>query len=1104
MKPLYVIILFFLQAFSVLSFSQTGNLKFCHLSTSDGLSQNSVFSILKDYRGFMWFATDEGLNKYDGYKFTVYKHDPGHKQSISSNAVSDIMEDADHNLWVVSAGGVDRFDRINETFIQYDCGNKAIVFRYIFQDSKKRFWLSTTNHGCCLFDPAKRSFKFYKNNEQDTNSLSQNYVYHIVEDRDGELWIGTRNGLNRFNPATEKFTRYYNEPGNGSSIGAGYIKNIFKDSKDNIWIGTQGSGISLYNRKDNCFINFKHDPLNKNSICYNDILSFTEDRNGQIWIGTENGGISVLEPRKKNFTSFQYDEFDPSSISGNSVHSLYKDDIGNIWAGTWSGGVNLLPVFGDKFNHYKKIPNKSNSLSNNLVLSISSDRDNNIWIGTDGGGLNHFDPASGSFRNYRNDKSKKKSIYNDYVLSVADYSPGLLALGFHRGGIDLFDKQTGLFTHYAPQDHSLNRLTSPSVNFVYKDRQDNLWLGTNDNGGIFLFDKKTTGFTNFPPDPGNDKSINGSRVNVMFETRAGQLWIGGDKGLDLFDRHTGEFIHHEHDASNRQSLSNNSVYCISEDTAGNIWVGTAGGLNHFDIKKNNFTAYTEKDGLPNNAIWGILQDHKGNLWISTNKGLSKFNPGTKIFRNYTSSDGLQSNTFKAKAAYQSPGGEMFFGGVNGFNSFYPDSIKDNNFVPPVYITDFLVFNKPVGIGGNSPLQQSVNEVKEITLSYGQSVFTLEFAVLNFTHPEQNRYAYKLAGFDEEWNFAGNKRSATYTNLYPGKYIFHVKGTNNDGLWNENGTSVIITILPPFWLTWWFILSVCMLILGIAFGFYRFRMNIIQRQKILLERKVKEQTVELVHSNKQESKARQEAEQAQAESETARQESYRTNEQLAIKNDELEQFAYVASHDLQEPLRMVTSFLTQLDKKYGNVMDDKGKQYIHFAVDGATRMRQIILDLLDFSRVGRTDDNREMVDLNELVKEIELLFSKQIEEKNAVIYAEQLPVINGYKVPLRQVFQNLVGNALKYARHNVNARIQITVTELKTHWQFTVVDNGIGIDKQYFGRIFIIFQRLHARDDYPGTGMGLAVTKKIVESLGGKIWVKSEEGAGSTFYFTINK
>jgi signal transduction histidine kinase/ligand-binding sensor domain-containing protein len=1095
-----IYLLFLLQVFSLLCFSQTSKSKFTHLTTSEGLSQNSVFGIAKDYKGFMWFATDEGLNKYDGYKFTIYKHNPENASSLANNSLYGILEDATHNLWVLTDQGLDRFERSTETFVHYYTAEKGVAFRSIFQDSKKRIWLGSAE-GFYLFDVASKKFKIYKNKPGDTNSLGHNYVYKITADNDGNIWIGNRGGLDCFNPETEKFIHYRNVAGNIKTIGLGYVKTVFKDSKGNIWAGTQGSGIALFNPADHSFTNFKHDPANDNTVCHNDILSFTEDNDGNLWIGTENGGISILNRTTNRFECFQNNESDPFTITNNSIHSLYKDDIGNIWAGTWSGGVNFLPVYGDKFTHYKKIPNNSNSLSNNLVLCISNDRDNNVWIGTDGGGLNRFNPATKKFTTYQHEDGKAKVIYSNYVLSVKEYLPGILALGFHRGGIDLFDIKKETFSHYAPEDLTATRRTSLSVNIVYSDKQNNLLLGNDGVRGLSTFDYATKSFSNFFTDAQSEKIVAGGTIFVMYESKAGQFWIGSDRGLDLYNRDSKSIVHYEHDEKNKQSLSENAVYSISEDSTGNLWLGTSGGLNFFDVKNNTFTAYTVKDGLPNDVIWGIQQDHHGNLWVSTNMGLSKFNPANKTFRNYSISDGLQSNTFKLKANCELPDGQLLFGGVNGFNAFYPDSIKDNNFVPPVYITGFQVFNKPVGIGNNSPLKMSVNEVKEISLDYNQSVFTLEFAALNFTHPEQNQYAYQLEGFDNDWNYVGNKRTATYTNLNPGTYYFKVKASNNDGIWNETGTVVKIIITPPFWLTWWFILLLFLFIAGSIVGFYLCRMAIIQKQKDLLEQKVKEQTIQLVNLNEEERKARLDAEESRAESEIARQQAYLANDELHLKNKELEQFAYVASHDLQEPLRTTTGFINLLQKQYKGKIDEKADLYLHYISDASERMKVLIKDLLDFSRIG-TKVALKKIDCNIMLRDMLTDISAAIKDSNTKVEYAALPVIYGYPTEVKLLFQNLVLNAIKFRKTDVAPQIKITVEKKNDHYQFAISDNGIGIEEKYFNRIFDIFQRLHTRDEYSGSGIGLAHCKKIVELHHGKIWVESIPGEGSIFYFTL--
>ncbi len=1100
MKYLHIISLLFFQLIIQLCFCQTGPLQFIHLNTSTGLSQNTVFDILKDYRGFMWFATDEGLNKYDGYNFTVYKHDPVNSSTISSSSIYALLQDADNNLWVLTGEGLDKFDREKEIFIHISEGEKRSIFTNVFQDSKKRIWLGTSEKGFCLFDPKKNTFNWHNKNEQQLNSLSNNYVYKITEDNNENLWIGTRNGLNKYTPATGKFLNYQHENTNPKSIAAGYIKSVFRDRRGDIWAGTQGNGVALYNAAENSFTNFKHDPLNSNSICHNDILSFTEDASGKLWIGTENGGIGVLNPGNKTFTNYKNEDDNEFSLSGNSVYSLYKDDIGNIWAGTWSGGVNMLPSFGKKFSHYKKIPNNSNSLSNNLVLAMQGDAKNNVWVGTDGGGLNCFNTVTHQFTNYTSSKQPGK-LFNNYVVNVIDYAPETLVLSFHRGGLDFFDVKKNSFKHYRPNIDLPNRNSELSISVVYKDKRNNLWLSNDGTGGIFLFDTVTKNFITFSNDPANKKSISSISVFAFLEDRSGQFWIGGDNGLDLFDRDKKEFSHYKHDASNAKSISSDMVLCITEDRAGNLWLGTDYGLNYFDKKTQQFKTFTEKDGLPNNIVSGILEDKNGKIWLSTNRGISKFDPVSGAFRNFTINDGLQSNTFNRKAAYKAADGQLFFGGENGFNAFYPDSLRDNNFVPPVYITGLEVFNKPVGLEPNSPLQQSISETKEITFSYGQSVFTLLFSALNFNHPDQNKYAYKLEGFDKEWSYVGNKRSATYTNLNPGTYYFNVKGSNNDGIWNEKATTIKIIIKPPFWLTWWFIALIAAFVAGCIIAVYRFKMAIINKQKILLQQTVKEQTLQLVNLNEEERNARVEAERSRTEAEMAWLQAHRSNKELQLKNKELEQFAYVASHDLQEPLRTTAGFVGLLQKHFKNSSDEKVSNYLAFIADASNRMKTLIKDLLDFSRIGNKVELVE-TDCNKVVETMLVDISAAVEEAGAVIEYTALPVLAAYPTELKMLFQNLVINAIKFRKKTIVPFIKLSAVKSGNYWQFSVSDNGIGIEKEHTSRIFDIFQRLHTRTEYEGSGIGLSHCKKIAELHHGRIWVTAAPGEGSTFHFTI--
>jgi PAS domain S-box-containing protein len=854
MKATRYFLFIFWQIAGLSAFSQKQNIRFEHLGTEKGLSQSNVICILQDSRGFMWFGTRDGLNKYDGYEFTVYKNDVKNKNSLSNNYTPDLFESKDGNIWIATwGGGLNLYNREKGQFTSYkhDAQNKNSLssdfINSVLEDSEGMIWIGTEDGGLNRLDRKENKFTHFINEHNNDKSLGDVFVRDIFEDSHHNLWIGTASGgLNLFDRKTQTFKRFQHNEKDSRSISNNSVYKIFEDSRHQLWIGTEGGGLNLFIPETGEFRHFKHDELNKNSLSSDVIYSINEDNTGNLWIGTENGGLNVYNTRSGLFQTFDYDEFDNTSLNNNSVWSICRDTRGNIWLGTFSGGINLVNQDISKFIHYKHNPSR-NSISHNKVLCIYEDAGSNIWIGTDGGGVNLFDPLKKTFTSYRHQPGNKNSIAGDYVLNVREDYKGNVWIGTWGDGITVFNRTKNTYTHFKNDPDNAASLSCNNAWFIFEDHDKNMWIGTY-GGGLNLYNPANNSFTRYQYNENDPPGINNNKIHSIFEDEKGNLIVSTDGGgLNLFDKQKKTFTHLIHD-DNKNSISNNSAGEIYEDHNGILWISTLVGLNSLDRKTNTFTAYTINDGLPNNTIFGIVGDEKGNLWISTNKGISRFNPVTKTFKNFGVADGLQSNEFKDMAYCKSRSGAIYFGGNNGFNQFYPDSIKEKSFDPPLVITGFQVFNKEVPVSTDSamtPLKKNITETKEITIPHKSSVISFEFASLDYTIAERKQYAYMLEGFDDTWNEVGTQRTATYTNLDPGEYTFKVKGLNNDGSWSTHFTSLRLTITPPFWMTWWFKTIIILFAIGCLFIFYRLRIKTITKQKAALEKQVKERTNEIV-------------------------------------------------------------------------------------------------------------------------------------------------------------------------------------------------------------------------------------------------------------------
>jgi PAS domain S-box-containing protein len=812
---LYICILNFLSIICLvpilLGFTQISEIKFDQISIGEGLSENVVLSLAQDRRGFMWIGTQDGLNRYDGNQVKIFKNDPDDPQSLSNSYVSVIFTDQAGSLWVGTANGLNRFNPGSERFTRYlnDPNNKNSIssnnITVIYQDRNGTLWVGTGDSGLNKFDAQTGNFKRYQHIENNFTTISHNNIRSIFEDHSGILWIGTYGGgLNRLNRKTGDFFNYKPNPQDRHSISHENIISIYEDSNNNLWVGTDGGGLDQLNRELDQFIHYKVSPNDTNSISHNSITNIYEDKTGILWIGTSGGGINTFDRQNKKFTRYTHDSGDNQSLSTNITTAILEDSAGILWFGT-ENGISKFDRFKLKFPHYKHHPGKVNGLSGNTVTAILQNQSGALWVGTQNGGLNKFDKQKNGFIHYKHDPDDFKSIGDGSIYSVFEDQSGRIWIGTQNGGLNQFDPETETFIRYRHDSKKENSLSHDFVWPIYEDSLGFLWIGTW-GGGLNRFTPETGQFIQYKNNPDNMNSLSNDQLASILEDSKGQIWIGTFQGLNVLDPKTGMFKHFLNDPKDPESLSNNAAISLCEDRTGILWVGTLGGLNRFDRETKTFVHYDKRDGLPNEVITSIVEDNQGMLWLSSFNGISKFDPIKEIFTNYNVDDGLQSKRFKANAHFKAEDGQIFFGGINGFNAFYPEKIKDNTYIPSIVLTDFQLFNKSVEPTAKGVLSQSITESNQVTLSYKDSVFSLEFASLHFSSPEAIQYAYKLEGFDKDWLFTNaRKRFATYTNLDGGTYTFKVKGTNSDGVWTEKNSAITIVIQPPFWKTNWFYL-----------------------------------------------------------------------------------------------------------------------------------------------------------------------------------------------------------------------------------------------------------------------------------------------------------
>jgi diguanylate cyclase (GGDEF)-like protein len=828
--------------------AQERPMAFERVSLEQGLSQSTVLGVFQDSRGFIWLGTEDGLNRYDGVSVRTYKYDASDPASLPDNLVWSIAEDGQGDLWIgTEGGGVARWDRKTDRFARVPMGVGAATaprVRTLVFGPDGRLWVGSKDQGLLVLDPPTGTVRAFKHDPAKTDSLTNDGVFALAFDGAGQLFVGTDGGLDRLDLASGAFRHYPVDPAREDALQDPRVRTIFVDREGRVWTGTQGGGLSrLDTSVDGTFRTYRHDPAVPASLSHDRVRAIHEDTAGRLWVGTD-GGLDLLDHQQATFAHYRHDPTDPSSLGEDNVMSLFQDKGGVLWVGTRSAGVHRWNPATWSFGHHTRSASGASGLTDKTVTSFAEDRVGRIWIGTFGG-LHVMDRQTGTVTKY----TPASGTPGDRVMALATDPEGMLWIGTMGAGLSRLDPATGVLRSYRHAAADPRSLAADAVMALMIDGLGDLWVGTY-GGGLDRFDAATGTFAHYKHDAADAQTIPADIVTSMVQDPSGGIWLGTDGGgLALLDRRTGKAQRFSHDPADAGSLGSNTVYTLYLDTSNRLWIGTRGsGLALLESRTGTtarFRHHRQKDGLANDVVYGVLPDGEGHLWLSTNNGLSRFDPQTSAFRNYDASNGLQSSEYNYGAHLRSASGELFFGGVNGFNAFHPRRLAVNANVPPVVLTAFLKENRAAQT--DVPLWQ----LTDIDLGYRDDVVTFEFAALDYASPGRNRYAYKLEGFDPDWVDLGSVRRVTYTDLAPGNYRLRVRAANNDGVWNEAGLVVPVHVEAPPWLRWWAFVAYALVLGGALWGFVRVQQRKVEREAQYarrLEQDVQSRTNELAARN----------------------------------------------------------------------------------------------------------------------------------------------------------------------------------------------------------------------------------------------------------------
>ena len=1027
---------------------------FKHLGIENGLSQNSVFSILQDRQGFVWFGTKEGLNRYDGYNFKVFNRDPSDSSSIGGNVINSIIEDPNGEIWVGTEKGIFIYSPLTESFSPFKAitKNKESITGSVTDiqiDAKGNLWIAVAGYGAFFYDTSKKQLRSILVESTIKKKYSPNFCWSICIDNDGVVWTGSHNyGIHKFDQASGYFKEFVstNEKADLKNL---LIYKVYNYDVNNLIIGTSSEGLKLLNKRNGTITPLSNDELYKKLF----IRTIASNTDNELWIGTESG-LYIYNKNAKTFNHISENKNDKYGLSDNAIYSIFRDNEGGIWIGSYFGGVNYFPKQYNPIKRYTSLK-EGNTLSGDRVREFCPDNNGNLWIGTEDGGLNKFNLANNTFVHFKPNNGNLSINYHN--IHGIQLDQNLLWIGTYSQGIDVLDINTGRVVEHFIKSDAPNSLPHNDVFSIYKDKAGTLWIGS--FAGAYIYNKGSKSFS-------RNTNIKYTFIFDILESSQGIIWFASYvDGVVSYNPRTDEYKHFSYNPNDSNSLCYNKIISIFEDSKHRMWfTSEGGGICMYDSNKDVFKRYTTHDGLPNNIVYKILEDNNGLFWLTTNKGLASFNPETGKIKVYNHANGLYSDQFNYKSGCKLPNGRLYFGGIDGFISFDPDTFIENTYIPPVVITNFQIFNTDVNIHEkDSPLNTSITQSKQIILKYYQSTFSFDLAALSFTAPEMNAFAYKMEGYDKEWIHAKGNHKVTYSNLPNGDYIFRVKGSNSNGVWNNTGTSIRVTILPPFWRS------------KLAYFIYFFILISLVYYSIRAYRK----NIENKHKRKLE--------------------KFENDKEKEIYGAKIEFFTNIA-HEIRTPLTLIKGPLEYILNKKPDAFELNENLLV--MERNTDRLLNLINQLLDFRKTESKGFSLNFVKTNigEFLTDNFSRFKPIAKQKNIELtlsIPEEVNFASIDRESLHKVFGNLLSNAIKYSKSFIFAELICD----SNNFTVKLSNDGKKIPIELKDKIFEPFFQITNTDSSPkesGSGIGLALAKSLVELHNGKIYLDVKESNVTTF------